>query len=332
MCIAELNLRSGGHPVRCLVVGTAKDLQLHPRSVRCGYIRVYTIIYNGPRVERLQLQHQTQVEDVPYALCAFHGQLLASCGHSLRLYDLGQKKLLVKCRNNNFPFFIATIHTVNRRIYVGDLQDSVVYCKHRAASNELVIFADEVVPRHITCGVPLDYDTYFGADKFGNIFASRLPEDANEDVVNPTGNRLLWDAGRMSGAPNKLENVMNFHVGEVVTTCTRTKLSAAGDEVVLLGSVMGSISACMPFRSKDQVDFFRELEMNMRREEEVSLVGREQLSYRSSFVPVKNVVDGDLCEAYTKLSPDRQKYIADEMDATPGVIVKKLEDIRNRIL
>ena len=63
------------------------------------------------------------------------------------------------------------------------------YCKHRKAQNDLVIFADEVVPRHITCGVPLDYDTFFGADKFGNIFADRLPEDANEVCV-----RVLFDS------------------------------------------------------------------------------------------------------------------------------------------
>lgn len=80
----------------------------------------------GARVS-LKLQHKTKVEDVPYALCGFHGQLLASCGHSLRLYSLGKQTLLKKCQNNNFPFFIATLHTMNRRIYVGDLQDSVVY-------------------------------------------------------------------------------------------------------------------------------------------------------------------------------------------------------------
>jgi len=194
-----------------------------------------------------------------------------------------------------------------------------------------VIFADDVIPRHITCGMPLDYDTYFGADKFGNIFANRLPEDTNEDVVNPTGNRILWDAGRMSGAPNKLDNVMNFHVGEAVTSCLKTKMSPTGDEVVVLGTIMGSVSAAMPFRSRDNVDFFSRLEMNMRNEK-ISLVGRDQLSYRSYFVPVKCVVDGDLCEAYIHLPSDRQQYIADELNRTPGEIIKKLEEIRARIL
>lgn len=332
MCIADLQRDIGGHTVnvKCLVVGTAKDLQLHPRSVTCGYIHVYTIVYEGKNLN-LRLQHKTKVEDIPYALCAFHGKLLASCGHSLRLYGLGKNKLLKKGQNNNFPFFIATIHTLNRRIYVGDLNDSVIFCKHRVGTNELAIFADEIVPRSITCGTPLDYDTYFGADKFGNIFASRLPEDANEDIINPTGNRILWDAGRMNGAPNKLENVMNFHVGETVTTCVKTKLSKSGEEVVLLGTIMGSLSAVMPFRSSEKVDFFSQLELHMRNEQ-ISLVGRDQLSYRSYFVPVKCVIDGDLCEAYTRLPADRQRHVANEMNSTPGKIVKNLEDVRNRIL
>ena len=179
--------------------------------------------------------------------------------------------------------------------------------------------------------MPLDYDTFFGADKFGNIFADRLPEDTNEDVVNPTGNRILWDSGRMNGAPNKLTNIMSFHVGETVTTCAKTKLYQAGAECVVLGSVMGSVTAAMPFASRDNVDFFSQLEMYMRTEQN-SLVGRDQLSYRSYFMPVKCVVDGDLCETFTRLPAARQKHIAAELDRTPGEIVKKLEEIRSRIL
>ena len=165
----------------------------------------------------------------------------------------------------------------------------------------------------------------------GNIFASRLPEDANEDIVNPTGNRILWDAGRVSGAPNKLENVMGFHVEETVTTCLKSKLHLYGEEVVVMGTAMGSVTAAMPFRSREDVDFFTQLEMYMRTEK-VSLVGRDQLSYRSYFVPVKCVVDGDLCETYTRLPSSRQRHIANELDRTPGEIIKKLEEVRARML
>jgi splicing factor 3B subunit 3 len=44
------------------------------------------------------------------------------------------------------------------------------------------------------------------------------------------------------------------------------------------------------------------------------------------------VIDGDLCEQYPSLPADMQRKIADELDRTPGEIMKKLEDIRNKII
>lgn len=46
----------------------------------------------------------------------------------------------------------------------------------------------------------------------------------------------------------------------------------------------------------------------------------------------QDVIDGDLCEQYPTLTTELQRKIADELDRTPGEILKKLEDIRNRII
>lgn len=48
--------------------------------------------------------------------------------------------------------------------------------------------------------------------------------------------------------------------------------------------------------------------------------------------PCQDVVDGDLCEQFPSLPLDLQRRIAEELDRTPGEILKKLEDIRNRII
>lgn len=56
------------------------------------------------------------------------------------------------------------------------------------------------------------------------------------------------------------------------------------------------------------------------------------LPRRSSYFPVKDVVDGDLCAQYPTLAPAKQQAIADEMERTRGEMLKKLEDMRNRIL
>jgi splicing factor 3B subunit 3 len=125
-----------------IVVGTAKDLTLHPRRVTAGFLHVYRLLDN-----RLQLLHKTPIEDVPTALCEFNGRLLVGMGKSLRLYELGKKKLLKKSENKLFPSVIAKIQVNGDRIYVGDMTESVHYVKYRRQENTLVIFADDYSPR-----------------------------------------------------------------------------------------------------------------------------------------------------------------------------------------
>ena len=43
-------------------------------------------------------------------------------------------------------------------------------------------------------------------------------------------------------------------------------------------------------------------------------------------------MDGDLCEQFSSIPLEMQKKIAGELDRTPGEVMKKLEDMRNRIL
>lgn len=83
--------------------------------------------------------------------------------------------------------------------------------------------------------------------------------------------------------------------------------------------------------NREDVDFFSHLEMHMR-SELPPLCGRDHLAYRSYYFPVKDVIDGDLCEQFSLLPPEKQRTIAEELDRTPGEVLKKLEVIRNSIL
>ena len=47
---------------------------------------------------------------------------------------------------------------------------------------------------------------------------------------------------------------------------------------------------------------------------------------------VKDVVDGDLCEQFPQMPADKQRAIAEELERTPGEVLKKLEDLRNALL
>jgi len=312
-----------------LAVGTVKDLQLQPRAFTSAFIHLYRFIEDG---RKLELVHKTLVEDVPAALCPFHGRLLVSVGKVLRIYDLGKRKLLRKCEQKNFPNFLVSLSTTGDRIIAGDVAESFHFVKYKRHENQLNIFADDSIPRWVTSQTLLDHDTVAGADKFGNVFCLRLPAEVSEDMEDdPTGSAVKWDVSRTGSAAHKVDCASVYHVGETVHSLTKATLQPGGLEALVYSTLLGGLGAMVPFSSKDDVEFFQQLEMHMR-QENPPLTGRDHLAFRSYYVPVKDVVDGDLCEQFTTLDAAKQRMIADELDRTPGEVAKKLEDMRNRIL
>jgi len=277
--------------------------------------------------------HKTPVEGgIPRALCAFQGRLLVGIGKSLRIYDMGKRKMLRKSENRSFPNYITQIHTQGDRIYVCDVQESVHFVKYKKSENQLFIFADEITPRWLTCTTVLDYDTIAGGDKFGNIFISRLPPQVSDEVEDdPTGSKLKIDQGYLNGAPHKLEDVAVMYAGDTVTSLQKASLVPGGAEALIYSTMSGTIGALLPFTSREDVDFFSHLEMHLR-QENPPICGRDHLTFRSYYFPVKNVIDGDLCEQYTLVDGEKQRSIAGELDRSPAEVMKKLEDMRNKLL
>lgn len=310
-----------------LAVGVAKDLQLNPRQSSGGFIDLYRV---DNQCATLNLIHRTDVEDIPSAIAQFQGRLLVGIGKTLRVYDLGKKKLLRKCENKHIPNNIVNIQTRGHRVFVSDVQESVYFVRYKRNDNQLVIFADDTFPRWVTATTMLDYDTIALGDKFGNIAVLRLPHSINDDVdEDPTGNKSLWDRGVLNGASQKAENIINFHVGEIVMSLQKAMLIPGGPESIIYTTISGTIGVLVPFTSREDFDFFQHLEMHMRNENP-PLCGRDHLSFRSYYYPVKNVLDGDLCEQFTALEPVKQKAIATDLSRTALEVAKKLEDIRTR--
>eukprot|EP01104_Vermistella_antarctica_P018274 TRINITY_DN670_c0_g1_i2.p1 TRINITY_DN670_c0_g1~~TRINITY_DN670_c0_g1_i2.p1 ORF type:complete len:1189 (-),score=349.07 TRINITY_DN670_c0_g1_i2:263-3829(-) len=311
-----------------IIVGTAKDVSLHPRSCSSGFLYVYYL----ENATKFTLLHKTEVDDVPTALCPFQGRLLVGLGKVLRIYDLGKKRLLRKCENKQFPSLIKTIHTMGDRIYVGDLSESIHYVTYKRSENQLYLFADDITPRWVTASTLLDFDTVASADKFGNIFVCRLPKSVSEDLEDDvTGSKMSIAKPVLQGAPYKLEEIVQFHVGETVTSINKCSLVPGRSEVLVYSTISGGIGALLPFISQEDVYFFSHLEMYMR-QQNPPLCGRDHLSYRSYYFPVKNVIDGDLCEQYSSLDVEIQQQIAEEMERQPSDVLKKLEDIRTLFL
>ncbi|CAK4081804.1 unnamed protein product [Aphanomyces euteiches] len=307
-----------------------EEIVLHAegtKSEQAGFLRVYRLVEGTSMV----LVHMTELDGIPYAMCEFQGRLLVSVGKILRIYDLGKKKMLRKCENRNFTSHLVKLTTAGSRIYASDNNQSFHFIRYRADDNQLVIFADDFVPRFISASTLLDYDTMAGGDKFGNVFVTRLPSEVSDEVDNPSGNRMLWDSHLLNGAPNKVEQICQFYVGETITSMLRTRLVPVGKEAIIYTTVMGRIGALIPFSSRVDVDFATHLEMYMR-QEAPPLCGRDHLSFRSYFIPVKDVADGDLCDQFGMLSAEKQIKIAQDLDQTPMEVLKKLEDIRNGLL
>ncbi|PIO38703.1 hypothetical protein AB205_0125620 [Aquarana catesbeiana] len=310
-----------------VLVGVAKDLILNPRSVAGGLVYTYKLINNG---EKLEFVHKTPVEEVPAAIAPYQGRVLIGVGKLLRIYDLGKKKLLRKCENKHVPNFIVGIQTIGHRVIVSDVQESLFWVRYKRNENQLIIFADDTHPRWVTTSSLLDYETVAGADKFGNICVVRLPTNTNDDVdEDPTGNKALWDRGLLNGASQKAEVIMNYHVGETVLSLQKTTLIPGGSESLVYTTLSGGIGILVPFTSHEDHDFFQHVEMHLR-SEHPPICGRDHLSYRSYYFPVKNVIDGDLCEQFNSMEPIKQKSVAEELDRTPPEVSKKLEDIRTR--
>lgn len=221
-----------------------------------------------------------------------------------------------------------TLNTQGSRIIVGDMQESVFFAVYKSPENRLLIFADDTSPRWITATTMIDYTTVACGDKFGNVFVNRLAiADSAQVDDDPTGAGILHEKGQYMGAPHKTKMIAHFHVGDVITSIHKVSLVAGGREVLLYSGLHGTIGILVPFVSKEDVDFISTLEQHMRTEQ-LSLVGRDHLSWRGYYTPVKAVVDGDLCEMFARLAPQKQSSIAGELDRTVGEVLKKLDQLR----
>jgi splicing factor 3B subunit 3 len=232
--------------------------------------------------------HRTVVQGgLPAAVCAFQGRLLVGLGRVLRLYDLGKRKLLRKCENKHIPNQITHITSVGPRVVVCDQKESFFFVKYQAGDNILSVFCDDTNPRWATTACMLDYQTVCGADKFGNIVVARLPTDASDDIAeDPTGAKAFWSRGILNGAPQKLDVLNNFYVGETVQSLHKLVLRAGGKEAIAYTTMGGSVGVLVPFLTKEEFEFFQTLEMHLR-QEHPPLCGRDHLAYRSYHFPCK---------------------------------------------
>jgi splicing factor 3B subunit 3 len=304
-----------------LVVGTGKDMIVSPRSSTAGFIHVYRFQEDGKELEFI---HKTKVEEPPQALLSFQGRLVAGIGKDLRLFDLGMKQLLRKAQAQVAPNLIVGLTTQGSRIVVSDVQESVTYVVYKFQENRLIPFVDDVIPRWTTCSAMVDYETVAGGDKFGNLWLLRCPQKASEEADEEgSGAHLVHERQYLQGAPSRLNLMCHYFPQDIPTHIEKVSLLGGGRDVVLWSGLQGTIGILVPFVVREDVDFFQTLEMHLRTED-APLCGRDHLIYRSYYVPVKGVIDGDLCERFALLPTDKKMMIAGELDRSVREIERKI--------
>jgi splicing factor 3B subunit 3 len=304
-----------------LIVGTGKDMVVSPRSFSAGFIHVYRFQEDGKELEFI---HKTKVEQPPLALLAFQGRLLAGVGKDLRIYDLGMRQMLRKAQAEAASSVIVGLQTQGSRIIVSDVQESITFVVYKFQENKLIPFADDSIARWTTCMTMVDYETVAGGDKFGNLWLLRCPQKASEEADEEgSGAHLLHERQYLNGAPHRLSLMGHFYTQDIPTSVQKTSLVAGGRDCLLWSGLQGTLGILIPFVSREDVDFFQTLEQHMR-SEDPPLAGRDHLIYRSYYVPVKGVIDGDLCERYTLLPSDKKQMIAGELDRSVREIERKI--------
>ena len=182
--------------------------------------------------------------------------------------------------------------------------------KYKPEDIQLYIFADDVLNRWLTSFCLLDADTFAGLDKFENVFISRLPLGSDHDADDdPTATKFKWEQGHLNGAAFKCEELAQYFTGEVGTCITKADLTQTGTtsekrESIIFGTASGGIHALHPLATREEIDFFTHLEMYLRIESQ-PLCGRDHVTFRSMYVPQKDVIDGDLCSMFPNLPPNK---------------------------
>lgn len=322
-----------------------------------GVLSVYKV--DGKTKKMVHL-HDTAIPEVAYAVCPFRDMIVVGMGQSIRLYDLGQRQLL---RKSEYRHAVQTVIsciavTGGDRLFVGDMQESVTLYKYilpggtggngieRREGGRFIPIASDSLSRWVISLTTVDYSTVCGSDKFGNIFVLRLPPELSSVTEEFVGIATIEKAAGIAGSrstTHRLSVEACVHVGATVVSLTMGSLNngyelpdgddegVAESRVIVYATIDGGVGILAPFDLRSDADFARLVETDMRKRFK-SICGRDHVSFRSSFYPVKNVIDGDLCEMFSGLSHEEQEKCSEAVGRSREDLVRKLDELRNTYL
>nr|POE86616.1 pre-mrna-splicing factor rse1 [Quercus suber] len=305
-----------------LAVGTGMNMRPGKASeaAASGFVHVFRLTNEGSTMEWL---HK--------ALLSYKGRLAIGLGNELFIYDIGMKALLRKSRATVTQNQIVSLDAMGDRIVCGDATDGVTYVVFKQQHNRLIPFVDDTIQRWTTTATMIDYETTAGGDKFGNLWVVRPPKQASEESdENGIGGYIVNERSYLGGAPYRLDLKAHYYCQDIPMSIQRTALVTGGQEVLFWAGLQGTMGMLVPFIVREDLDFFTALESQLRQEAS-PIIGRDHMAFRSYYVPIKGVIDGDLCEKFLTLDYGLKEKIAAELDRSVKDVEKKVGEMRTRV-
>ncbi|KAG5361182.1 Pre-mRNA-splicing factor RSE1 [Yarrowia sp. C11] len=288
---------------------------------KAGYISIFS--------STLSHVHTTDVEQPPLSLCAYNGLLLAGIGAQVRLYALGLKQLLRKAQIElSKRVTCLDVFPGSNRIAVGDIRQSVTVCVVLEEDNGYVIYplVCDKIARQVTCLNFVDYETVAIGDRFGGFTMLRIPADASklaDEDHNAVHLRQLEPA--LNGtAYYRFDHVASFHLEDVPVAIHMYS------DFLVVSSLLGTVTAFVPITSPKQARDLKTIEKYVA-QNDPGLMGRDHGRFRGYYVPVKEVVDGDLLYDVLLMAENKRTEVAEKSGMDVEGVVGKVVNVRKTI-
>ena len=314
-----------------LAVGMARDLAFEPLRFSVAEVVLYKVAE-----QRLLYVNKTKLDALPLALAPFKGKLAIGAGRDLGLYDVGMRACLRKAQAKKCTGKqINALQTQGSRLVVGDQREGITYVVHKAATHpeRLLPVAADKAPRWTTCTAMVDYDTTAGGDKFGNVWVVRCPAAASaaaDDDKDKNGFALVQTRPHLGAAPHRADLMTHYFANDVPMAMQKTNLVLGGDKVLVWAGLQGTVGTLLPVQSRREFKMFQQLELILARDDK-SALGRDHLSFRSTFAPAKTTLDGDLLERFLTLPRARRAAMVAQLEGswTPESVEQRIWNMRS---
>ena len=293
-----------------------------------------------------QYIHETMVHSKVNAMVSFGDKLACCILGNVVLFGLGKKQLLRKSITE-MPPYITQVTALDQwdgtMLAVGDIRESVTIFKYDIDNNSFIGVADDIVKRHVTTVKFIDVSSVIGGDRFGNCWVLRVNYESDTRVAsNIKACQYTLETlchMYMNDTPMKFEIVNHMNMSD--------------RPAILWIGLQGTIGCFVPLITRKEQQLYQSFQstyaeldvlhfQDNNKPEEVDLeetegaldeayhttkntdhqdyvegvisrVGRDFLSYRSSYAPSKNIIDGETLEQLTTYLPSDQRWIASKM-------------------